>query len=203
MISIWMKLGRSVQLAVVLSLAAIFVGCGSTPKPDPTYGESPDTNREGRLRVGDLLVITFSDLINPIPPFEGRVKDDGKITLTQNQDFVAAGKTVAELEKEIHQRYVPKYFVNLTVTVKAENRFFYVDGQVKRPDRQPYWGEITVLGAIAASNGFTEFAQPKKVKVIRANGKIETVNCIKARENPKLDLPVYPGDRIIVPRKFW
>lgn len=156
-----------------------------------------------RLRPGEALLITFLDLPTPVPPFEGRIRADGTITLMQNQEFVAAGKTVGELEKEIRERYVPQFFQNLTVVVKPTERFFYVEGQVRMPSRQQYLGRITVLGAIAAAGGFTDFAQQKKVRILRADGRVEIVNCEKARENPALDVPIYPGDKIFVPRKWW
>ena len=52
------------------------------------------------------------------------------------------------------------------------------------------------LGAIKAAGGFTDFANKKRVKLTRADGTTETVNCIKALEDPHLDLEVFPGDGI-------
>src|SRR5690349_6904146 len=43
------------------------------------------------VRVGDTLLIAFSDLPFIEPPTEQRVKDDGTITLMQNQTFQTAG----------------------------------------------------------------------------------------------------------------
>ncbi len=197
--------GLSLRLAACLSLAAVLEGCGTTPTASPPSAQTAPTpvDQEGRLRAGELVTIAYSD-ISPAPqPFQSRIREDGKIMLLLNQEFVAAGKTVAELEKAIHDWYVPKYFVNLTATVRVEDRYFYVDGQVKGSSRLEYRGHITVLGAIAAAGGFTDFAKPSAVKIIRANGKIEIVNCRKARNDSRLDLPIYPGDRIIVPRRFW
>jgi polysaccharide export outer membrane protein len=155
------------------------------------------------LRAGELLTITYSDLVNPQLPFEGRIREDGTITLLLNQTFTAVGKTIVEFEKEIRDRYVPKLFVNLTATVRVHDRFFYVSGEVRQPSRQEYRSDITVLGAIAASGGFTDFANRKKVQVIRADNRKVKVNCEMARERPELDLPIYPNDRVIVPRRFW
>ena len=211
------KSGLWFGLASLLVMGTVLTACRLFHESSPSFGGDlggeamqASTNtlattaiELGRLRAGELLMVTFADLINPIPPFEGRIKEDGKITLPQNQDFVAAGKSVAELEKEIHDRYVPKFFVNLTVTVKEEERFFDVDGQVNARSRQPYLGGITVLGAIAAAGGFTDFAQTKKVQIIRGNNTKVVVNCKKAKDHPQLDLPVYPGDRIYVPRRWW
>jgi polysaccharide export outer membrane protein len=140
-----------------------------------------------------------------IPVFEGKIKEDGTITLTLNQTFKADGKTPGDLEREIRTRYVPTVFKYLTVTVKQEGStlWYYVDGEVKAPNRQLYNTRITVLKAIASASGFTDFANKKKVKLTRADGRTQIVNCVKARDNPSLDLEVYPGDKIFVPRRVW
>ena len=84
----------------------------------------------------------------PLPPFEEKIKEDGTITLLLNQTFKAAGKTRGELEKEIRERYVPRLLQYMTVTVKQQDRWYYVDGEVKSPNRQIYNSRITVLKAI-------------------------------------------------------
>ena len=60
-----------------------------------------------------------------------------------------------------------------------------------------------MLKAIASAGGFTDFANKKKVKLTRVDGRTQTVNCVKALDNPSLDLEVYPGDKIHVPRRLW
>jgi polysaccharide export outer membrane protein len=93
----------------------------------------------------------------------------------------------------------------MTVTVKHQEstRWYYVDGEVKSPARQIYNSRITVLKAIASAGGFTDFANKKKVKLTRVDGRTQIVNCPKALDNPRLDPEVYPGDKIQVPRRLW
>ena len=55
--------------------------------------------------------------------------------------------------------------------------------------------------ALQSAGDFTDFEKKKKVRLKRPDGTSAIVNCVKARENPKLDLPVYPGDTIFVPRR--
>jgi polysaccharide export outer membrane protein len=197
-------------LALVVAVFGLWLsGCAGTK------GQFADLQEQGEapkqpsildtLQVGEAITITFSDLPAPIPPTEERVKEDGTITLLQNQTFIAAGKTRRELEQEIRERYVPKYYVNMTVSVKQQEntRFYFVDGEVKAPGRQVYLGEMSVLKAIASCGGVTDFSNRRKVRLIRANGKIEIVNALKALEDPSLDLRVYPGDRVVVPRSIW
>ena len=154
------------------------------------------------LRRGDRVIVTFSGLSIGLPKHEERIKDDGSINLPMVGDVMAAGLTRRALEQEIHRKYVPVFYKTLTVTVAGEERFFYVDGQVRSPGRHPYLGELTLLRAIAASGDFTDFANRKKVQVTRANGRKITVNCLKARENNSLDIPIYADDQIFVPRRY-
>jgi polysaccharide export outer membrane protein len=88
------------------------------------------------------------------------------------------------------------------VSSKESTRWYYVLGEVRVPNRQIYNSRITVLQAIASAGGFTDFAKKTKVKLTRVDGRTQIVNCSKALENPTLDLEVYPGDTIHVPRRW-
>jgi protein involved in polysaccharide export with SLBB domain len=153
------------------------------------------------LRPGDRVTISFSDIPQPPQPFEVRIPEDGKITLPYNITVQTIGKTANQLQEEIRNAYVPKYFVRMTVTIKAEERFYFVGGEVRAPARVPYGGDLTVLRAIDSVGGFTDFAKRKKIELRRANGQTHMINWYKAIENPKLDLPVYPNDQITVHKK--
>ena len=200
-------------------LIALMAGCESTPPNDqiftevaPGAGANPPaasgTNQmrsvasPDSLEVGDAIYISFSDTPIAIPPSQERVKNDGTITLIHNQVFIAAGKSRGDLEKEIHARYVPAYYKNLTVNVQILDRFYWVEGDVRLPSRQEYRGKTTVLKAIASAQGFTEFARKTKVKLTRG-GRTYVINCEEAQTRPELDLQVFPGDKIFVPRRFW
>jgi protein involved in polysaccharide export with SLBB domain len=173
-----------------------------TVPPNATPVAKPEGSAEF-IKVGDILIISFSDLPTPMPPFDQKVKDDGMITLIYNQPFHAAGKRTGDLEQEIRAFYVPAYFRNLTVTVRiSADRFFYVEGEVKLGSKFPYTGPITVSKAIAAAGGFTDFANKRKVKLIREDGRKQTVNYNKVLEHPELDPQVFPNDRIHVPRRI-
>jgi polysaccharide biosynthesis/export protein VpsN len=157
------------------------------------------------INPSDELVIAISDMPGPpIAPIEERVREDGTITLLQNQTFEAKGKTFGELGKEIRERYVPKIFLTMTVTVKPKEttRWYYVGGEVKNPSRQLYNSRMTVLKAIQSAAWFTDFANKKKVQLTRANGSTYIINCVKALKEPRLDLEVFPGDTITVPRRW-
>src|SRR6266850_2740815 len=153
------------------------------------------------IRVGEFLRITFTDTREAITPIEDRVRDDGTLTLLFNKTFKVAGKTIGDFQREIRETYVPDYFAQMTPTVISlvRQQRYFVDGEVKLPSEKPYVGPTTVMQAITGCGGFTDFAKKTAVKLFRANGTIEIINCKKALSNPKLDPEVFPGDRIYVP----
>lgn len=155
------------------------------------------------LHVADALTIDFSDMPIMFPPREERIKQDGTITLLEGKTFVAAGKTRGQLEKEIHDWYVPRFYRKMTVSIRQlkDTQFYYVRGEVKLPARQIYISRITVLKAIASANDFTDFARKTRVQLTRADGRKIFINAKKALKDPKLDLEVLPGDDIYVPRR--
>jgi protein involved in polysaccharide export with SLBB domain len=183
-------------------------GCHSpAPSRDPIGAAGPGTGgfEPHRFKVQDKVTVIFADMPTLIPAFNVQVKEDGTVTLLQNESFTFADKTVGELQKEIRDRYVPRFYKYMTVTITpdVQTQFYYVDGEVKAPARQTYIERTTVLKAIASAGGFTDFAKKKGVKLTRQDGRKYTINCVKAREDPALDLEIYPGDKIFVPRKIW
>lgn len=186
-------------------LAAVAAEAGGT---NSVAGSPPQANRSipDVLAVGDYITVKYDDLPTLVPPYDGQIKGDGNITLIYNQQFEAAGKTPAQLEQEIRTRYVPQWFKNMTVTVRpvSETRIFYVGGEVRAPGRQMYVPGITVFRAIQSAGYFTDFANQKKVRLTRADGKRTiTVDCKKVMKDATKDVEVYPNDTIIVPRSVY
>ena len=63
----------------------------------------------------------------------------------------------------------------------------------RRPTARFTTAGLRSCKAIASAGGFTDFANKKKVRLTRVDGRTQIVNCVKALENPSLDLEVYPG----------
>jgi polysaccharide biosynthesis/export protein len=193
-------------------LGMLLSGCNSTKQPKfvelqgvttVPAASSPAENTDV-LQPGQPVLITITDLPMLVPPVNDQIKTDGTITLLQNKTFTAAGKTRRQLEQEVHDFYVPNFYKQMTVTIQAQQatRFYYVDGEVKQPARQVYMGPTTVLKAIASAQGLTDFANRRSIKLIHSDGRIQVVNYNKAISHPELDLPVYPDDKVIVPRRL-
>jgi polysaccharide export outer membrane protein len=205
-------LSRGLLVCGLLFAVVLLTGCYSSPI-DPVFSDNPqpagstDQNNAApavaRFHVGDTVTVTLSGPPEEIPVHTEPIKEDGTITMPSIGHVQAAGKTAGELQNEIYGLYVPKYYQHLTVTVTTGDRVYYVTGEVKQPGRQLYVGQMTVTKAITTAGDFTDFANHKKVRLIRSNGQTVNVNCDKALQDPSLDLPVYPNDQIQVPRRIF
>jgi polysaccharide export outer membrane protein len=193
-------------------LILLTLGLGGCATPDNSAvmtQPNPDSLSESamaRLHIGDTVTIVFSGLPPDanMEPHEEPIKDDGTITLPDVGRVKAAGKTPGELQDAIHDLYVPHYYTHLTITVKTTgDRVYYVRGEVKTPGRQIYVGQITVTKAITSAGDFTDFANRKKIWLIRVNGQRFRLNCIRILDGRDPDPPVYPGDQIEVARSIF
>jgi len=207
-------------VGLVLGLGVLLAGCRSSGPAQPKFDMSipeaasipnapSDEDKRDTIMPGDSLIITLSDYNSgqPAQTLTEEVKQDGTVKVLLDKTFVAADKTRSQLEKEIHESYVPAYYQQMTVSIRVEpqTRFYYCDGEVKAPGRQVYIGRgMTVLRAIASAGGFTDYANKRKVLLTHPDGRLERVNCKKAIEHPELDLQVFPGDKVYVKRRlFW
>jgi protein involved in polysaccharide export with SLBB domain len=190
----------------------VLAGCHSVdpmaPLPDANApGTSMGTNSidtaNYTLRVGDQLTVNFFDITPAIPAITDQIKEDGTITLIYNEKFQAADKTISQLQNDVHARYVPAYVKYMTVNIAPMNRGFTVSGEVRSPNRYGYSGQIRVLEAITTAGGFTDYANKRKVKVTRADHRQIIVNCVKAQDDPDLNIEIFPGDTINVPVTMW
>lgn len=76
--------------------------------------------------------------------------------------------------------------------------FFYITGEIKKPDAYKYKEETTVIKAIAMAGGFTGKANKDKVKIYRKTKRKE-----KIFESVKLDEAIFENDVIVVPESFF
>src|SRR5688572_22605138 len=186
-----------ISALVLLVFAAGWIGCMTGDPPKPYVCAADD------IRIGDTLTISLLDIPQPILDKEFVIRADGTINMPYLGSVKAAGKTFGQFERELQTAYIEnKIFKQITVAVKPGFRFYSVGGEVRLPARQTYSGPTTVLRAIISCGDFNEFANRRKVELIRANGDREIVDCIKARKDHRFDRPVCPGDAIHVPRSL-
>ena len=206
---------RNEKLAVVVVLLALVAAAAArTDKDQKGTAKAADANHppvaattDPSYIIGPQDVLSISvwkepDLSENTLP----VRPDGKISLPLINDIQASGVTPMQLTAEIRDRL--KSFVNdprVTVIVTAINsRRVYVLGEVPRPGAYPLLPNMTVLQAISSCGGFTEYANPKKVYVLRTeNGtqrkyKFNYKEVLKG-EHISQNIALRPGDTIVVP----
>ena len=172
-----------------------------------TEGRGGPNVQNYRLGVGDLLTIEVYD--EPDLTKEVRILNDGFISFPLLGSVKALGLTVEELENELTRRLAEKYLVNPQVTVFVkEFSSIYVFGEVKKPGSFPLYGKLTLFEAIILAGGFTEVANPSKVKIIRQeNGREVTLEAdvekLTKKGDASEDVELKANDRVIVPRSFF
>ncbi len=134
------------------------------------------------------------------------VRIDGKISLPLMDEIQAAGLTPLQLKEFLSQK-LKEFVENPTVTVivmEANSFQVYISGEVRKPGVYRLRTETSLLQFIPLVGGFTEWANQKKILIIRKeDGKdkriIVNYKKIVKGEDPKSNLILKAGDTIIVP----
>ncbi|MBM4311745.1 MAG: polysaccharide export protein [Deltaproteobacteria bacterium] len=134
------------------------------------------------------------------------VQPDGKISLALVNDVQAVGLTVDALRQELEKRYRDFIFEpNVSITVREiKSLKIYVIGEVNNPGEYDLLTYTDVLQAIAKAGGFTIYARPNRIEIIRTYGGQKTktrfnYNQVVRGKNLQQNIPLKPGDVIIVP----
>jgi polysaccharide biosynthesis/export protein len=134
------------------------------------------------------------------------VRADGRISLPLIDDVQAAGLTPLQLKQILTEKL--KTFIdspNVSVVVTEANSFkVFVTGEVRTPGVYRLRSETTLLQIIPMAGGFTDWANQKKILIVRREGGKEkriTANYKKILEGEELSSNVVlkPGDTVIVP----
>jgi polysaccharide export outer membrane protein len=109
----------------------------------------------------------------------------------------AAGRTRAEIEREITRRYGDKLQEPQVTVEVVEFRPFYVMGEVLNPGRYPYHSGLNVLTATSTAGGLTYRASRSTVLVQHSGEDVW-------REFPMTaSVLISPGDLIRVPERYF
>ena len=146
----------------------------------------------------------ISVMIYGSPEFSGghMIRPDGKITVPFLGDVVAAGYSPLELSNIIKER-LKKYIVDPDVSVsvtQVNSKRYYIQGEVGRTGGFPLLVPTKVLEALVNAGGFKDFANQKKIVIMRVTGERLNFNYREVIQGKKMDQNIYlkPGDIIIV-----
>lgn len=137
------------------------------------------------------------------------VRPDGRISTPLVEDMLAAGKTPTELANDI-ETALREYVKNPEVTVIVQNpvgtQQVRIIGEVLQDAAIPFEANMTILDVMLRVGGLTEFAAGNRTKLIRNQGTAAEatyrvrLNDLMRRGDVSANVPVQPGDVIIVPQ---
>lgn len=205
------RLVRLTALWLGLVTVGLLLGCsslgglfGSSKSAKPKLAETSE-EVASRFRPGDQLQVRLDigSQQNQVPQsLDVNIDENGEISLPLVGRIKAVGLTQSELAEHIQANYVPRYYVRCTATVLVAQRFFYTSGEVRAPGRFLWSDDTTLLKAISTAGGFTDYANRRKVELIRGKER-QVYNCEDLQRNPAKDVPIRPGDTITVPRSIF
>ena len=163
---------------------------------------------QATLRIGDPLELKISG----VPTEEQTqvnnvytVDSNGMVNMPYINKVKADGLTPGQLASSIEGSYrAGKIFTNPTITIMMAPtaRFVNVGGAVRSPNRVPFTEDMTLLTAINAAGGFNDFADQRKVRVLRGSD-VKMYDVRQSRRDPSKDVKLQPGDRVEVPQSFF
>lgn len=200
----WMAAVAAIAVAALLSVAPArsMAPGSSSSQASPAVPAGP-TYKIGPGDVLDIDVWQNSELTFKNLP----VRPDGKISIPLLNDVQAAGLTAMQLSDNIARglkKYVKGDPVVTVVVAQVNSQRYYVLGEVMHPGVFPLLPGLTALQAISTAGGFTEFANQKKIYILReSNGQAQKLpfNYKEVVQGKDLqqNIELKPGDTIVIP----
>ena len=200
-------------------LASIAVaGCSGSsggPQLPPASFVSMQEGPGEEYVIGPLEELTIFVWRNPELGAKVQVRPDGRITTPLITDMPAVGKTPAMLAQDLKlqlSQYINEPLVSVIVnnfsgTFSQQIR---VVGATEKPASIPYRANMTLLDAMIAVGGLSEFASGNKARLIRFNrgtGQQQEyalrIGDLLKRGETRANVMLRPGDVIIIPESMF
>ncbi len=208
-------------LSFPIILAAVtLAGCSYSPRAGSSL-QTAEVVGSGAEQVSEAYIIGPSDEItvfvwrNNELGARVQVRPDGRITTPLISDMVAAGKTPAQLAEDIRGalvQYVQDPLVSVMVD-RPQGTFAQqvrIVGATERPAAIPYRANMTLLDAMIAVGGLSEFAAGDRARLIRfdrASGRQRQydlrIASLLRRGDVRANVRLEPGDVIIIPESMF
>lgn len=208
------------KLACTAAVTAVALGgCASTRStgntlPAASFVGGSDAVGES-YRIGALDEITVFVWRNPELGAKIQVRPDGRITTPLISDMAAVGKTPAELAEDIRVvlgQYIQDPLVSVMVD-RFQGTFaqqIRIVGATERPASIPYRANMTLLDAMIAVGGLSEFAAGDRARLIRHDRESGSqkeydlkIARLLRRGDTSANVRLEPGDVIIIPESMF
>ena len=192
------KIGRWANYAAGLVIALVLAGCYTDfgPVVVEPVPPGPAATVSTLIQPGDRINMIVYGETNLTGIYV--VNPSGTLSLPLIGTIKAAGRTRADVEREVTDRYSKGYLQEPKVTLAVvEFRPFYIMGEAEHPGQYPYYSGLNVLTAISTAGGLTYRASRTKVLIERAGEDVW-------KEYPMVaDVPILPGDLIRIPERYF
>jgi polysaccharide export outer membrane protein len=165
--------------------------------------------------IGPLDELTIFVWRNPELGASVQVRPDGRITTPLITDMPAVGKTPSMLAEDIKlqlSQYIQEPLVSVIVNKFAGtfSQQVRVVGATTKPASIPYRANMTVLDAMIAVGGLSEYAAGNKARLIRFDKEsgrqkefaLRLGDLLRKGES-KANVMLMPGDVIIIPESAF
>jgi polysaccharide export outer membrane protein len=216
-----MSVSAKLRLALAVGIGALaLAGCAGTPRtgntlPAASFVGGDDDDATESYIIGPLDELRIFVWRNEELGAQVQVRPDGRITTPLISDMVAAGKTPAQLAEDIRVA-LAQYIQDPLVSVMI-NRFQGTFGQqvrivgaTERPASIPYRANMTLLDAMIAVGGLSEYAAGDRARLIRhdrASGEQREYDLriarLLRRGDTSANVRLEPGDVIIIPESMF
>ena len=202
--------------AALVALLVGMTGCASGGPVDAAAPPAPSAQAgmvdAYRIGVDDMVQVAVWR--NPELGITVPVRPDGMISVPLIGDVLAGGRTPPEVAKDIQDKlstYVRDPQVAVILTELRSHEYLSrvrVTGAVRQPVSVPYRPGMTVLDAVLAAGGPTEFAASDRTELHRKSGEGARAFAVKLdrilnRGELQTNYPVAAGDVITVPERTF
>lgn len=130
------------------------------------------------------------------------VRPDGYISMQLIGEMKVDGMSLSELSAAITKRlqdFIKNPEVNVQL-LRVNSKKYTIQGEVNRPGSYPLTGPVTILEALVNASGFRDFANTKKIYLLRGSQRFNfNYKQVSKGKNLEQNIQVQNGDQIFVP----
>jgi polysaccharide biosynthesis/export protein len=207
------------KLLLGVSLVAVALsGCSSGasgPQLPPASFVSAVEGPGEEYIIGPLDQLTIFVWRNPELGAKVQVRPDGRITTPLISDMPAVGKTPTMLAQDLKIQ-LSEYIRDPLVSVIVDNfsgtfsQQIRIVGATAKPASIPYRANMTLLDAMIAVGGLSEFASGNKARLVRQDRETGRqreygvrIGDLLKRGDSRANVKLEPGDVIIIPESAF
>jgi polysaccharide export outer membrane protein len=208
------RFARLLAGSAVAVLALSGCASGGSQLPPASFVSMQEGPGEDYV-IGPLDELTIYVWRNPELGASVQVRPDGRITTPLVTDMPAVGKTPSMLQEDVRlqlSQYITDPIVSVIVNKFAGtfSQQVRIVGATEKPASVPYRANMTILDAMIAVGGLSEFASGNRAKLIRFDKSVgkQTEFALRLGDllkngDSKANVMLMPGDVIIIPESFF